>query len=115
MVGSKTDVNSRYVWWARKAQDASSSTHDQEPVLDDELIQTDEEDSERDAVDAEGVTNVPLPSTTDVTQASVDQLSALAVSDEAPTSGKNTPAVPAAESEELTSSGKTNVPADSPA
>jgi hypothetical protein len=82
----ETDVKFSYVWWARKAEDASTSTYSHEPVLDDELIQTDEEDDEQHAVDADGVTNVPLPSATDVTQASVDQLSALAVSDEAPIS-----------------------------
>jgi hypothetical protein len=68
-----TGFTSRYVWWARKAEDKNTSTHAQDPVRDDELIQTDEEDNEQHAE-------------TDVTQASVDQLSALAVSDEEPTS-----------------------------
>jgi hypothetical protein len=67
------------VWWARKAEDASSSVHSHEPILDDELLETDEEDNGQHATESEGVTNVPLPTATDVTQASVHQLSALAV------------------------------------
>jgi hypothetical protein len=71
---------SRYVWWARKSEDASPG-NSQDPVLDDEVLESDEDDHHADdAIESEGVTNVPLPTTTDATQASVEQLSALAVS-----------------------------------
>jgi hypothetical protein len=71
---------SRYVWWARKSEDASPG-NSQDPVLDDEVLESDEDDHhEHDTTESEGVTNVPLPTTTDATQASVEQLSALAVS-----------------------------------
>jgi hypothetical protein len=71
---------SSYVWWARKSEDASPG-NSQDPVLDDEVLESDEDDHHADdAPESEAVTNVPLPTTTDATQASVEQLSALAVS-----------------------------------
>jgi hypothetical protein len=71
---------SSYVWWARKSEDASPGNA-QDPVLDDEVLESDEDDPHADdATEAEGVTNVPLPTTTDATKGSVEQLSALAVS-----------------------------------
>jgi hypothetical protein len=72
---------SRYVWWARKSADASNNGNPQDPVLDDEILESDEDEQhEGDATKSTNVTNVPLPTTTDATQASVEQLSALAVS-----------------------------------
>ncbi|KAH3905008.1 hypothetical protein HBI56_217910 [Parastagonospora nodorum] len=83
-----------YVWWARKAEDGSNSSYSHEPVLDDEILESDEDDASHHATEGGGVTNVPLPTATDVTQASVDQLSALAVSskdDEVSESKKSAP------------------------
>jgi hypothetical protein len=71
---------SRYVWWARKPEDASNNGNPQDPVLDDEILESDEEDNyEEKDTESANVTNVPLPTATDATQASVEQLSALAV------------------------------------
>jgi hypothetical protein len=72
---------SRYVWWARKPEDASTNDNPQDPVRDDEILESDEDDNygENDTESA-NVTNAPLPTATDATQASVEQLSALAVS-----------------------------------
>jgi hypothetical protein len=67
----------RYVWFARKPTEASNYGHGNDPVHDEEVLESDEEDRGNHATH---VTNVPLPSTTDATQASVEQLSALAVS-----------------------------------
>jgi hypothetical protein len=70
-----------YVWWARKSEDASNNGNPQDPVLDDEILESDEDDQhEENDTEPANVTNVPLPTTTDATQASVEQLSALAVS-----------------------------------
>jgi hypothetical protein len=68
------------MWWARKAEDASTSGPDQEAVHDEEVLEFDEEDNSHHATVPSSVTNVPLPTTTDLTRASVDQLSALAMS-----------------------------------
>jgi hypothetical protein len=73
------DIRS-YVWWARKAENTGSAGAYQDPILDDEPLETDEEDQGHHATAPAAVTNVPLPTATDLTQASVDQLSALAVS-----------------------------------
>jgi hypothetical protein len=67
----------RYVWWARKPTDASSYGQGNDPVHDEEDLESDEEDRGHHATN---ITNVPLPSATDATQASVEQLAALAVS-----------------------------------
>lgn len=71
-----------FVWYARKSTDAGSDgSH--EPVLDDEPLESDEEAAAQQQATAQAqapVTDVPLPSTTDVTKASIEQLSALAVS-----------------------------------
>jgi hypothetical protein len=87
-----------YVWWARKAENTGSAGAYQDPILDDELLETDEEDQGHAAPAPAAVTNVPLPTATDMTQASVDQLSALAVSskdDEEPESKEaSTPNAP---------------------
>jgi hypothetical protein len=66
----------RYVWFARKPAEASNYGHGNDPIHDEEILESDEEDR---GSHPTHVTNVPLPSTTDATQASVDQLSALAV------------------------------------
>jgi hypothetical protein len=64
-----------YVWWARKSEDASNNGNPQDPVLDDEILESDEDDQhEENDTEPANVTNVPLPTTT------VEQLSALAVS-----------------------------------
>lgn len=67
-------------WYARKPDDATAA-HAGEDVQDEEDIETDEEDRGQHATDR-SQTNVPLPTATDVTQASVEQLSTLAMSDE---------------------------------
>lgn len=77
-------VDVRYVWWARKPVDTNSSSDEHaDPIRDDESLETDEEDQGQHATEpAEQVTDVPRPVATDVTQASVEQLEHLAVSDE---------------------------------
>lgn len=67
---------SRLIWYARKAEDASNTSH--EFVQDEESIETDEESHPN--ADA---TSTPLPPP-DATQEPVEQLSALAVSEPAP-------------------------------
>lgn len=71
----------RLFWYARKPEDANV-THAGEDFQDEEDIETDEEDRGQHATEPKTQTNVPLPTATDVTQASVEQLSTLAVSDE---------------------------------
>jgi len=92
------------VWWARKAEDGSSASYSHEPVLDDEVLESDEEDAAHHATEGGGVTNVPLPSATDITQASVDQLSALAVGSKADDVSTSTKSAPETKTEEPASS-----------
>jgi hypothetical protein len=112
-----TDVENRYVWWARKPNDTSPphhTTHGHEPVHDEEVLESDEEDRAHthshhhtqqhqqqhqhphphphphqhphthqypptniDTRQTPHITNVPLPTLTDATHASIEQLSAL--------------------------------------
>jgi hypothetical protein len=86
------------VWWARKAEDANSSGyHSSEPVHDEENIESDEEDHGQHATEPRTGTSVPLPTVTDATQASVEQLSTLAVSTKDDEPVAELPSVPAAE------------------
>jgi hypothetical protein len=68
------------VWYARRSDDAGTSSHRHEATHDDEAIEADEEDHREDATEASTGTSVPLPTATDATRASVEQLSSLAVS-----------------------------------
>lgn len=71
-----------FVWYARKSADASpDGSH--EPVLDEEPLESDEEIAAQQEASQPAqaeVTDVPLPTTTDITKASVEQLATLAVS-----------------------------------
>jgi hypothetical protein len=71
----------RYVWFARKPTEASNYGYGNDPIHDEEVLESDEEDRGNHTTH---VTNVPLPSTTDATQASVEQLSTLSVSNDEP-------------------------------
>jgi hypothetical protein len=73
-------------------------------VLDDEILESDEDDTTHHATEGGGVTNVPLPTATDVTQASVDQLSALAVSSKDDEVSVSTKSAPETKTEEVASS-----------
>jgi hypothetical protein len=64
------------VWYARKSEDAGTSSHRHEPTHDDEAIEADEEDH---ATEPSTGTKDPPPSATAVTHASVEQLSSPAV------------------------------------
>ncbi|CAO2658560.1 Nn.00g062830.m01.CDS01 [Neocucurbitaria sp. VM-36] len=91
-------------WYARKPEDSSSSGYSHEATQDEEILESDEEEHGLHTTEHESSTTplLPIPTTTDVTQASVEQLAAVALKDiDAPSIEQSVPSEGEAKTGEL--------------